>query len=279
MIVEVIKFLVYSGLIVVISKYILVTTLRKLAENLNSKPKTVGNVAGLATSVPELLTVTVSSFNGLIGASLVNILSSNVINFIQYMASIYGNKNQKSFQNKAIKIDLLLVGITIVIPIVFILLDWEINIVVVPIFVILYFLFRSFNHHAHKLYLKEQEKALEKQIEEEEKKEKGKKTIKYVLYLIITGILLFIIGDILGKTLENLCDGFGIPQFIIGILLGIITSVPELITFFEAQKHYKVQKVDDILGVVEATNNLLTSNILNLFIVQSIGIMIFIIIS
>lgn len=279
MIVEVIKFLVYSGLIVVISKYILVTTLRKLAENLNLKPKTVGNVAGLATSVPELLTVTVSSFNGLIGASLVNILSSNVINFIQYMASIYGNKNQKSFQNKAIKIDLLLVGITIVIPIVFILLDWEINIVVVPIFVILYFLFRSFNHHAHKLYLKEQEKALEKQIEEEEKKEKGKKTIKYVLYLIITGILLFIIGDILGKTLENLCDGFGIPQFIIGILLGIITSVPELITFFEAQKHYKAQKVDDILGVVEATNNLLTSNILNLFIIQSIGIMIFIIIS
>ena len=279
MIVEVIKFLVYSGLIVVISKYILVTTLRKLAENLNLKPKTVGNVAGLATSVPELLTVTVSSFNGLIGASLVNILSSNVINFIQYMASIYGNKNQKSFQNKAIKIDLLLVGITIVIPIVFILLDWEINIVVVPIFVILYFLFRSFNHHAHKLYLKEQEKTLEKQIEEEEKKEKGKKTIKYVLYLIITGILLFIIGDILGKTLENLCDGFGTPQFIIGILLGIITSVPELITFFEAQKHYKAQKEDDILGVVEATNNLLTSNILNLFIIQSIGIMIFIIIS
>lgn len=279
MIVEVIKFLVYSGLIVVISKYILVTTLRKLAENLNLKPKTVGNVAGLATSMPELLTVTASSFNGLMNASIVNILSSNIINFIQYLVSIYGNKNQKSFQNKAIKIDLLLVGITIVIPIVFILLDWEINIVVVPIFVILYFLFRSFNHHAHKLYLKEQEKALEKQIEEEEKKEKGKKTIKYVLYLIITGILLFIIGDILGKTLENLCDGFGIPQFIIGILLGIITSVPELITFFEAQKHYKAQKVDDILGVVEATNNLLTSNILNLFIIQSIGIMIFIIIS
>lgn len=279
MIVEVIKFLVYSGLIVVISKYVLVKTLRKLAENLNLKPKTVGNVAGLATSMPELLTVTASSFNGLMNASIVNILSSNIINFIQYLVSIYGNKNQKSFQNKAIKIDLLLVGITIVIPIVFILLDWEINIVVVPIFVILYFLFRSFNHHAHKLYLKEQEKALEKQIEEEEKKEKGKKTIKYVLYLIITGILLFIIGDILGKTLENLCDGFGIPQFIIGILLGIITSVPELITFFEAQKHYKVQKVDDILGVVEATNNLLTSNILNLFIIQSIGIMIFTFIS
>ena len=31
---EIIKFIVYSGFIVLISKYILVTTLRKLAENL-----------------------------------------------------------------------------------------------------------------------------------------------------------------------------------------------------------------------------------------------------
>lgn len=115
--IEILKFMIYSVLIVLISKYILVTTLRKLAENLNMKPKTVGNVAGIATSVPELLTVGVSSFNGLIGASVVNILSSNIINMIQYLTSIYLNKNKKAFQNKAIQIDLILVAITIVIPI------------------------------------------------------------------------------------------------------------------------------------------------------------------
>ena len=32
---------------------------------------------------------------------------------------------------------------------------------------------------------------------------------------------------------------------------------------------------DAILGVVEATNNLFTSNILNLFVIQSIGIIIY----
>ena len=41
MLVEIIKFIVYSGPIVLISKYILVTTLRKLAEALNLKAKTV----------------------------------------------------------------------------------------------------------------------------------------------------------------------------------------------------------------------------------------------
>ena len=48
---EIVQFLFYTGLIVVISKYILVRTLRSLAENLKLKPKTVGDIAGVATSV------------------------------------------------------------------------------------------------------------------------------------------------------------------------------------------------------------------------------------
>ena len=100
-----------------------------------------------------------------------------------------------------------------------------------------------------------------------------KKVMVYVLALIITGILLFIIGELLGDTLENLCNLFGVSEVIVGILLGFVTSLPELITFFEAQRHYK-NVDDDMLGVVEATNNLLTSNILNLFAIQTIGILI-----
>ena len=64
-------------------------------------------------------------------------------------------------------------------------------------------------------------------------------------------------------------------QVIIGILLGFITSIPELITFFESQRHYKNRDSNNMLGVVEATNNLLTSNMLNLFMIQSIGILIY----
>lgn len=277
MFLEIVKFFIYSGAIVIISKYILVSTLRKLAENLNLKPKTVGDIAGCATSMPELLTIGAASFKGLASASIVNVLSSNVINFIQYILAIWLNKNRKAFQNKAIKIDIILVIITIVLPVLLIGLDIEVNIAIVPIFIILYILFRFLNGNAHKLYLKKEDDKLEEQIEKEGKWEKGnkKKTIKYILYLLITGVLLFIVGDKLGNTLESLCNRFNISQTIIGILLGFVTSIPELITFFEAQRHYKKQDKDDILGVVEATNNLLTSNILNLFIIQSIGIIIF----
>lgn len=275
MFIEIIKFIIYSGLIVLISKYILVTTLRKLAEAMNLKAKTVGDIAGYATSVPELLTITTSSLRGLTGASVYNILSSNVINLIQYLGAILLNKNASKLRNKAIVIDLVMVFFTIAIPIVFLKLDIELKLVVVPLFIILYILFMVLNNNVHKLYLKNEDEELEEEIEEERKEQKKnpRKVLRYVLVLIVTGVLLFIIGELLGDTLENLCNLFGVSEVVVGILLGLVTSLPELITFFEAQRHYK--KVDDdMLGVVEATNNLLTSNILNLFAIQSVGILI-----
>ena len=275
MFIEIIKFIIYSGLIVLISKYILVTTLRKLAEAMNLKAKTVGDIAGYATSVPELLTITTSSLRGLKGASVYNILSSNVINLIQYLGAILLNKNTSKLRNRAIITDLVLVFFTIAIPIIFLKLNIELKLVVVPLFIILYILFMVLNNNVHKLYLKNEDEELEEEIEEERKEQKKnpRKVLRYVLVLIVTGVLLFIIGEMLGDTLENLCNLFSVSEVVVGILLGFVTSLPELITFFEAQRYYK--KVDDdMLGVVEATNNLLTSNILNLFAIQSVGILI-----
>ena len=85
--------------------------------------------------------------------------------------------------------------------------------------------------------------------------------------------MLYFVGNILSDVLNNLCKKLLIPEMVIGILLGFITSIPELITFFEAQKHHKDE--NSHLGLIEATNNLFSSNVLNLFIIQSITIIIF----
>ena len=273
MILKITEFIIYSSLIVIISKYILVNTLRKLAENLNLKPKTVGNIAGYATSMPELLTVSISSLNGLISTSIFNIISSNVINFIQYIASIIMNKNREALNNKAIKIDLIMVVLTIIIPLFILWKNMEIDFDIIPIFLIIYFLFIYLNNNVNKLYLQKENREIQKKFEEEGKTEKGntRKTLLYVIILIITGVVLYLISELLGNSLDNLCNELGISQIIIGLLLGFITSIPELITFFESQQHYKRQN-NNMLGVIEATNNLLTSNILNLFLIESIGI-------
>lgn len=273
---EILRFLFLSGLIVLISKDILVKTLRNLAENLNLKPKTVGDIAGVATSVPELLTISASSFNGLISASIYNVLSSNVINLIQYCVAIVLNKNQKAFKNKAIRVDVILVVITIILPLAFILLKTELKLVMAPILILLYFGFKKINSNVHELYLKKEDMEIENAQNKENRWERGnkRKVAKNVCVLIATGTLLFVVGNLLGDTLETLCSRFNVPELIVGIVLGFVTSLPELITFFESQKHHKSAQ-NDMLGVIEATNNLLMSNVMNLFIIQSIGIVIF----
>ena len=172
---------------------------------------------------------------------------------------------------------LILVILTIIIPIVLIKLENSANIILAVILIILYFIFFKISKKSYHKYLKKEEvdinEELNKEIYEEKNKQKG--VYLYIIMIIIAGILLYFIGDKLGIVLENLANMFGVAEYILGILLGFVTSIPELVTFFESQKHYKKQKDKEILGVIEATNNLLTSNILNLFVIQAIGIVIY----
>ena len=280
MVIEIIKFFIYSILIVMISKYILVKSLRKLAENLKLKPRTIGNIAGIATSIPEFLTVTVSSFKGLMGTSLYNIISSNVINFIQYIVSLIINRNYKVIKNKGIIFQNIFVIFTIMIPITLLKLENTLNIGIALLFVTMYVIFYWMSKKIHEKYLSYEDTKIEERKKEQETKEKSnnKQSFIYVGFILIAGILLYFIGDALGSVLENLSKEFGIAESILGIVLGAITSIPELVTFFESQKHYKKKEDKKLLGVIEATNNLLTSNMLNVFIIQAIGIGIYIVI-
>ena len=274
---EILKFFAYSIIIVIVSKYILVRTLRKLAENLSLKPRIVGNIAGIATSIPEFLTVSISSFKGLISTSMYNILSSNVINFVQYIFTILINRNLSTLKNKAIFFTNILALITILIPIFIIYMNINLDWRIAPIFFILYFLFIYLNKIFHEKYLKYEDEEILKEEEKRELEEKkeNKTTVLYVIYLILSGIVLFILGNLLGNVLEELAVRFNISQTILGILLGFITSIPELITFLESQRYYKIINKSYVLGVAEATNNLFYSNILNLFFIQAIGLIIF----
>lgn len=190
---------------------------------------------------------------------------------MQYLITVIVNKNGNKLKNKIIITELILVTLTIIIPIILLMLKVEVYLSIVPLYIILYIFFNFLNNNAHKVYIGK-EKHL-KDRENEIKKHNKKKVIKYISILFISGIFLYIISELLGNTIENLCILFYIPQIIIGIVLGIITSIPELITFVESQKYHKKSE-KDIFGIIEATNNLLTSNSINLFIIQTIGILI-----
>ena len=290
MIIEILKFIIYSLIIVLISKYILVKLLRNIGESLNLSSKIVGEISGIATSIPELLTVIFSAFSGLIDASLYNIFSSNIINSIQYGISLKMAENQKYLKSKIIKIDLILALITILIPGLLLIFKLEFTLNIVLLFILLFIVFYRISYRTHKIHgsefesdeLENTETNIKNDSKKGELKSKNKiwLIIKYFIYLILVGIVLFIVGDKLGVVLESLARTFGVSEVIIGIALGFITSIPEMITFSEAQKyHTQNEESKDEWGVIEATNNLLLSNMFNLFIIQSIGVVIFMIMS
>lgn len=278
-IIEIIKFIVYSLVIVYVSKNILVKLLRRIAEIFDLSPKKVGNIAGFATSMPELLTVFFSSLQGLFNTSIYNIISSNIINFIQYIFSIKINKNERVLRNRALKIELSMIVLTIIIPVIMIIAQIEANIAILPIFILLFILFYYIKGNAYKVYNMHSIGNEEtKRIEEEKRWIRNKKRLGVItiIKLLGVGVILFIVGNLLGNTLDSLNSIFNIPQLVIGVILGFATSIPEFITFLEAQKHHS-KNTDNVQGVIEATSNLFTSNTLNLFIIESIGILTYVI--
>ncbi len=274
LLVEIVKCIGLALIVVFISKEILVKLLRKIAEILDLTPKAVGNIAGVATSMPELLTVFFSSLQGLLSTSIYNIFSSNLINVVQYWVSVMLNKNQKELRNRAIKTELILVFITILIPAVMVMFEFETNIIIVPVFICAFALFYKVRANAYKVYNTKEIRSEEvKKITEEKRwiKHKKKKEVITIIQLALVGCALFLIGNLLGDSLEILCRDFNVPQYIVGVILGIVTSIPELITFVESQK-YHGKLNGDLEGVIEATGNLFASNTLNLFVIESIGI-------
>ena len=263
---EIIKLIIELLIIIFVSKNLLVPVLRKVGELLELKPQTIGNISGIATSIPEFLTVTFSSISGMAEAGIFNILSSNIINCIQYILAMAINKNLRVLKNKALKINLVLVLITIIIPIII----WKFNIGnsigIAVVYIILFYAFNKINKHYNvKLNIKNKETILHV-------KTNNKKIIIYLAYILLIGIILYLVGNLLSDTLENLRFIFDVSEIIIGIILGIATSIPEFVTFIESQKFHK--NSNEELGVIEASNNLLVSNTLNLFVIQSISIII-----
>ena len=204
MIIELVKFIICSILIVIIAKKILSNTLRKLAEIMRLKPKTVGYIAGISTSIPELLSVGIAGFSGLIDTGIFNILTSNIINFIEYLITIILNKNIKTIKNKAIILEIILVIITIVIPIVISNQNIDLNINIVYCFIGLYIIFYYINKYIHKRYLKTEDEIFIKEIQIEENVQEKGKSKYYILTIIVSTVLLFFIGNVIILVFHNL---------------------------------------------------------------------------
>ena len=93
---------------------------------------------------------------------------------------------------------------------------------------------------------------------------------------IVAGMFVILLaGYYIGGVAENLIRELGVPAWMIGWILGLISSIPELSGFIEIFRKYKqagsLRGVDD---TQEALDALVASNMCNLCLILPLGILI-----
>jgi Ca2+/Na+ antiporter len=101
-----------------------------------------------------------------------------------------------------------------------------------------------------------------------------------LLYIIGSITIISVAGNFLGTSAEAIVNKMEIPVILVGWFLGIITSLPELTTFFQV---YSVAKKKGTIGGTDDTqevlDNLTGSNMSNVGIIYPIALLIFLLVT
>lgn len=278
-------FVILIFAIVLVTRKLMIYNIRKIAIYLRWNNNIVGQLLGYATSTPELISAIVAGSIGMISTSIYNVIFSNIINIISVIVITFIYKRYSSIKHKKFTYDYVIIVLSLIVPIILISADIANNVWSIVALVIIYIIYIAGSKKVDYFASEKEELEIEKESFEigvkalKRKKirvDRKKKLIKSVILLLLSIVILYFLGNMLGSILENLGSKFGISEIILGIVLGFVTSIPEMITFMSSYKrHRRYKNGDNDKGAVEVINNLATSNISNLCIVQTVAVICF----
>jgi Ca2+/Na+ antiporter len=88
MIKDLLLLIISATTVLVAVKYLLIMGIGNLSAVFRLSAKARGQITGYATSIPELTALTAGAFAGVFDAGLWNIASSNIINWVLFLAII-----------------------------------------------------------------------------------------------------------------------------------------------------------------------------------------------
>lgn len=268
---DILLLIALGGLVVLITRHFLTRGVEWLANNAEISPKLQGKILGFSTSVPELVATTSTAAMGLIGAGLWNIASSNIINCaLFFLAMIYHRQHGKLVRLKfldEVSFALSAIGLPIFLSVN---TGFESSpvtaVALVGVFVLYLWLDKLLNRHVRIEYAEETEHVV------------GDHSVKAAIGLIVLGVLgITATGYFLGSAAERVVDNAGVPQMAVGWILGFLTSLPEMTTFFAVFGDARRRGETSDASMQANLDNLVASNMSNLGIIFPIGITVFLI--
>jgi Ca2+/Na+ antiporter len=263
--------LVLSAAAIVASvRNLLIPGIGRIGAALRFSAKVRGQMIGYATSVPEFTVLVAGALNGVFNAGMWNIASSNVINWVLFMVTVFAFHQQLDLRNRVF-IDEITFGIlSVVIPLILFALHIKTG---VPAAVGLFAFFVIYKILDKRLNVAGKPVIIPPSAE-------GGTVWGGTLMLVAGVAVILLAGRFLGRSAGALVVQLGVPAWAVGWILGLVTSVCELTSFIEI---YRIHRPKDspthIRDTQEAIDALVASNIANLGLILPLGMVIYLIVA
>jgi Ca2+/Na+ antiporter len=267
--------LVALGIAVVVLTRVVVRGIEIYAAAGGMSSKAKGQFLGYATSLPELVGTVGTAGNGLLGAGLWNIASSNIINLVLFTSAAvyYGrirNVMQRKFADEA--------GFALAAFAVPLVLSRQGSAARSPWTAAALFAgFLTYLYVDRKL---NPNPPMSVAASRRTGEGRGKLRGIAIAAAGVSGIILT--GNYLGEEAKVVVEGLGVPQWAVGWILGFITSLPEMTAFFAVFASARMEDGSppgDDVDCQENLDGLAASNMSNLGLIYPIGIAVFLLFS
>ncbi len=227
--------------------------------------KARGQVTGYATSVPELVCLVAAGLAGVWEAGLWNIASSNIINGgLMLLAVLYHRQFGELF-NKRFLDEVGFAALAVAVPVVLMFIGMDIGWYLIPILLGFFVFYQVVD------------KMMNPPEEGEATAEETVGNLQFGFIMAITALIaIAVAGIFLGNATADVVQQLGIHPAIAGWILGVVTSTPEMVSFFAvyaaATREGRLQDLNDTQEVLD---NLTGSNMANVGVVYPVGLLAF----
>ncbi len=254
-----------AAVIILLVRYGLIAGIDRLAAALSWTAKARGRATGLATSAPELVCLVAAGLAGVWDVGLWNIASSNIINVSLMTVAVLRYRQVRQLMNRRFVDEIGFALLAILVPVVLMQASIDTHWVLVPVLFAFFAFYQVVDTRMNPP--RPEDKPAEESV--------GSLPIGFIMVLT-TLIGIAVVGFFLGDAAEQVVNELGVPPAAAGWLLGVVTSLPEMVTFFAVYgSARKAGTLGDLEDTQEALDNLAASNMANVGLIYPTGLAVY----
>ena len=275
------ELLLSIGFTIAAVRLLVINGLDRLAQVLGWSAKTKGQILGYATSLPELVAVLATALNGResLAGGFWNIASSNVINLVLFLAAVVFYLRHWELLNPRFIEEISFCAFSVLLPLVLAATGVHPSLVLGLALLSCFLGYQLLDHNLAELQGKRGQEASAQTPNGTQgvPTEQAPSNQGTALVLLLMGtVALAIAGHRLGNSAELLIEAIRLPAWLVGCCLGLVTSLPELTSFFELYGRSTGQAETRRLEATQSNlDTLVSSNMANIGLIYPLGLVAF----